>query len=156
MTVYYGKNKNNIILILRPNWQVHSQHDAVYLQKINQQVEYCCGVYSLDVVYCRCVSESLNPSLDPSPNLTQVSKNMISGNTRAYSFRVTTTALSVAFQSGNDLSLSLTWALHWHSSEHNYQATFHSTSLELFIYQTPSEVTELENCTKKNSLDQGK
>lgn len=33
MTVYYGKNKNNIILILRPNWKVHSQHYAVHLQK---------------------------------------------------------------------------------------------------------------------------
>ncbi len=144
---------NKIILILRPNWHVHSQHYIVYLQKkINQQVEYCYGVYSLDVVYCRCISESLNLS----QNLTQVSKNMISGNTRAYSFRVNTTALSAAFQSGNDLSLWLAWALHWHSSEHNYQATFHSTSLKLFNYQTPSEVTELENCTKKNSLDQWK
>lgn len=75
---------------------------------------------------------SWNPSLDLNPNLTQVSKNMIFGNTRAYSFHVTTTALSVAFQSSNNLSLWLAWALHWHSSEHNYQATFHSTSLKLF------------------------
>jgi len=68
-------------------------------------------------------------------------KNSMSGNTRSLSFHATKTALPAA-QSGNvTISGSLTWALHWHSREHIYKATLHQTSLKLFNYRTPSEVT---------------